>query len=41
MSNYATKFGLNNASGIDTSILAAKSDLISWKSVVDKTQMTN
>ena len=30
LSNYATKTDLKNATGIDTSKLAAKSDLVSW-----------
>ena len=34
--NYATKADLKNATGIDTSILAAKSDLASLKAEVDK-----
>ena len=36
MSNYATKLGLENESGLDTSKLAAKSDLASLKAEVDK-----
>ena len=36
MSNYATKLDLKNASGVDTSKLAAKSDLPSLKEKVDK-----
>ena len=36
MSNYATKADLKNATGIDTSKLAAKSDLTSLKAEVDK-----
>ena len=36
LSNYATKSDLKNATGIDTSKLAAKSDLVSLKSDVDK-----
>ena len=36
MSNYATKRDLKNATGIDTSKLAAKSDLASVKAEVDK-----
>ena len=35
MSNYATKFDLKAATGIDTSKLAAKSDLVSLKAEVD------
>ena len=34
--NYATKADLKNATGIDTSKLAAKSDLVSLKTEVDK-----
>ena len=34
--NHATKVDLKNATGIDTSKLAAKSDLVSLKSEVDK-----
>ena len=36
LSNYATKADLKNATGIDTSKLAAKSDLVSLKTEVDK-----
>ena len=36
LSNYATKIDLKNATGIDTSELAAKSDLASLKAEVDK-----
>ena len=36
LSNYATKADLKNAAGIDTSTLAAKSDLTSLKAEVDK-----
>ena len=36
LSNYATKSDLKNATGIDTSKLAAKSDLVSLKAEVDK-----
>ena len=36
LSNYTTKTGLKNAIGIDTSKLAAKSDLVSLKAEVDK-----
>ena len=36
MSNYATKADLKNATGVDTSKLAAKSDLASLKTEVDK-----
>ena len=34
--NHATKVDLKNATGIDTSKLAAKSDLVSLKAEVDK-----
>ena len=36
MSNYETKLDVKNASGVDTSKLAAKSDLPSLKEKVDK-----
>ena len=36
LSNYATKSDLKNATRIDTSKLAAKSDSVSLKSEVDK-----
>ena len=36
LSNYATKLHLKNATGVDTSKLAAKSDLGSLKAEVDK-----
>ena len=36
LSNYATKADLKNATGFDTSKLAAKSDLASLKTEVDK-----
>ena len=36
LSNYATKLDLKNASGVDTSKLAVKSDLPSLKEKVDK-----
>ena len=36
MSNYATKTDLKNATRIDTSKLAAKSNLVSLKAEVDK-----
>ena len=36
LSHYATKTDLKNAAGIDTSKLAAKSDLASLKVEVDK-----
>ena len=36
MPNYATKADLKNATGIDTSKLAGKSDLVSLEAEVDK-----
>ena len=36
LSNYAKKADLKNATGIDTSKLAAKSDIVSLKAEVDK-----
>ena len=36
LSNYATKTDLKNATVIDTSKLASKSDLVSLKAKVDK-----
>ena len=36
LSDYATKADLRNATGMDTSKLAAKSDLVSLKEEVDK-----
>ena len=36
MSNYVTEADLKNATGIDTSKLATKSDLASLKAEVDK-----
>ena len=36
LSNYVTKADLQNATGIDTSKLAAKSDLASLKAEVDE-----
>ena len=36
MSNYARKADLKNAIGTDTSILAAKFDLVSWKAEIGK-----
>ena len=36
LSNYATKSDLKNATGIDTSKLAAKSDLVSLKTEIDQ-----
>ena len=39
LSNYATKTNLKNATGIDTSKLAAKSDLVRLKAEVDKSDI--
>ena len=36
LSNYATKADLKNATGIDTSKLATKSDFVRLKAEVDK-----
>ena len=36
LSNYATKLDLKNAVGVDTTRLAAKSDLASLKAEIDK-----
>ena len=36
LSNFATKADLKNATGTDTSKLAAKSDLVSLKAEIDK-----
>ena len=36
LSSYATKLDLKNATGVDTSKLAAKSDLASLKAEIDK-----
>ena len=36
LSNYATKIDLNNATGIDTSKLAAKSYSVSLKAQIDQ-----
>ena len=36
LSNYAIELGFKNATGVDTSKLAAKSDLASLKAKVDK-----
>ena len=36
LSNYATKDDLKNATGVDTSKLASKSDLANLKAEVDK-----
>ena len=41
LSNYATKSDLKNATSIDTSKLAAKSDLVSLKAEVDKLDIQN
>ena len=41
LSNYATKKKLNNATGVDTSNLAAKRDFITLKAEVDKLQLMN
>ena len=41
MSNYAKKSDLKNATGIDTSKLAAKSDLVSLKTEFDKLDIDN
>ena len=41
MSNYAKKSDLKNAAGIDTSKLAAKSDLVSLKTEFDKLDIDN
>ena len=40
LSNYATKKELENATGIDTSDLAAKEDFIALKAEVDKLDIT-
>ena len=39
LSNYATKADLKNATGIDTSKLAAKSHLASLKAEIDQTDV--
>ena len=39
LSGYATKLDLKNETGVDTSKLAAKSDLASLKAEVDKTDV--
>ena len=39
MSNYATKPDLKTATGIGTSKLASKSDLVSFKNEVDKSDI--
>ena len=36
LSNYAAKADLKGATGVDTSNLEAKSDLVTWKPEVDK-----
>ena len=41
LSNYATKTDLKNATGVDTSNLAAKSDLVNLKAEVDKLDINN
>ena len=41
LSNYATKSDLKNATSIDISKLAAKSDLVSLKAEVDKLDIQN
>ena len=40
MFNNATKLGLKNATGVDTSKLAAKSDLTSLKTKVDEIDLS-
>ena len=39
LSNYATKYYLKNETGVDTSKLAAKSDLVSLKTEADKSDI--
>ena len=39
LSNYATKAGLKNATGVDTSKFAKKIDLVNLKSNVDKCRL--
>ena len=39
MPNYATTASLKRVSGVDTSNLAAKSDLVSLKADIDKTDV--
>ena len=39
LSNYAIKADLKNATGVDTSDFANKTDLVNWKSDVDKLDM--
>ena len=41
LSNYATKDDLKNATGVDTSKLASKSDLANLKAEVDKIDVKN
>ena len=41
LSNYATKDDLKNATGVDTSKLASKSDLANLKAEVDKVGVKN
>ena len=41
LSNYATKVDLKNETGIDTSKLAAKSDLANLKAEIDKLNIDN
>ena len=41
LSNYAMKTDLKNATRIDTSKLAAKSDLVSLKAEIDKLDIEN
>ena len=41
LSNYATKADLKNETGIDTSKLAAKSDLANLKAELDKLDIDN
>ena len=36
LSNYATTAGLERATGVNTSNVAAKPDLASWKAEIDK-----
>ena len=41
ITNYATKADLKNATGVDTSKFAAKFDLVSLKSNLDKLDFDN
>ena len=41
LSNYASKTDLENATGVDTSKLSAKSDLGSLKAEIDKMDVVN